>query len=291
MTKLTRRDFLKTVAASGLAAAVGAIGSGISKAEAQEERYGFLYNSEACIGCNACAIACKTRRGFPISGQIPNKLSGTTWLYVARAEEGKGPYIRHSCMHCGDPMCLTVCPAGAIKRWNGLVYIDPSMCIGCRYCVEACLYHVPHFNAEWGFGEWAPPNVSRKCDGCYAFVQKGKLPACVEVCPTHAIRFGKRSEMVALAKKIVAQNPDLWIYGLKEMGGLGVLYIFRKGFDPVKDGIFPEIPETYPQKVITGPLAIALAGLGGLLMAGYFDLKYRVEKEVEGEEVESQEGG
>jgi len=270
--RVGRREFLSAVTL-GLASAA-ALPSLISPVSAEEEgrRYAILYDSIRCIGCNACSVACKTRRGFPHGvGMVEYELSPTNWVFVEKV--GEGPVmLRRSCMHCGTAMCQLVCPVGAISKWNGLVHIDPTRCIGCRYCVQACPYGVPKFNDGYGWGEHAPPGVTRKCDGCYEFVKEGKLPACVEVCPAGALKFGPRDEIVAEAQRRVAEYGDAWIYGLDQLGGLGVIYIFKKGFDPVASGVFPDVPSSYPDRVSYGPVAVALAAIAGLLTAlfGFF---------------------
>ena len=269
----SRRTFLK--AAGALAAALPLLKAKEvvgSTSAGEGVRYSILYDSSACIGCNACHVACKTRRGFPIRGMVERELSPVNWVFVSRAPSGGQlqipPFVRHSCMHCEDAMCQLVCPVGAIRKWNGLVYIDQSRCIGCAYCVEACPYGVPRKNEGPSWGDWAPHGVSRKCDGCYAFVREGKIPACVEACPADALRFGTRDKIVAEAQRRVSENPNLWIYGLNEFGGLGVIYIFPKGFDPVREGVFPEPSEGYRPSVSRGPIALGLAAVGGLALMG-----------------------
>ncbi|MFQ5820318.1 MAG: 4Fe-4S dicluster domain-containing protein [Candidatus Heimdallarchaeota archaeon] len=280
-----RRTFLKTSLLGLVTASVFGAGRSLNPAAAQNQRYTFLYDSEACIGCNLCHFACKNKHEFP-TGRVEQELNPTNWLYVSKAQAAlpikvgaeEYPNVRYSCMHCEKAMCQLVCPVEAIKKWKGLVYIDPDRCIGCGYCVNACPYGRPHKNEGPSIGEYAPHGVSLKCDGCYWRVQDGNLPACANACPSGALRFGPRDDIVAGAQK-VSQDQNLWIYGLKELGGLGVLYLFPQTFDPVKKGVFPKVEtEGYVSAVSRGPQVLIAAGIGGLLTLGA--LRMRRVKEV-----------
>ncbi len=280
-----RRTFLTTALVGFATASIFGIRRSLNLTAAQNQRYTFLYNSETCIGCNLCHFACKTKHEFP-TGRVELELSPTNWLYVSKAQAAlpsmtgseENPNIRYSCMHCEKAMCQLVCPVEAIRKWKGLVYIDPDRCIGCGYCVNACPYGRPHKNEGSSVGEYAPHGVSRKCDGCYWRVQDGKLPACANACPTNALKFGPRDDIVKEAQK-VSQNQNLWIYGLKELGGLGVLYLFPKTFDPVEKAVFPEVKtEGYISAVSRGPPVLVAAGIGGLLTLGA--LRMRRVKEI-----------
>jgi len=189
-------------------------------------------------------------------------------------------------MHCETAICHYVCPVGAIQKWNGLVYIDPNQCTGCGYCVNSCPYGRPQRNEEQDFGEHAPPGVARKCDGCYEFVRDGKSPACVHACPRGALDFGFRDEMLSKAQNLTTQNTNLKSYGLKEYGGLGVIYILPKELDPVIDAGFPEASsDSYRPVAIWGSSVLAATAIGGLaLQIGLRKSKVRaslIEKEAE----------
>lgn len=156
----------------------------------------FYIDTSLCTACKACQVTCKDKNDLPI---------GVLWRRVYRYEGGdwmtnpSQPKVRFpvnvfaysvsiSCMHCQNPICLDVCPTGAIqKRDNGIVVIDQGRCIGCRYCEWACPYGSPQFNTEL--------NVMTKCDFCEDLLEKGEPPACVAACPTHAIGFGELSEL------------------------------------------------------------------------------------------------
>ncbi|MBJ5974824.1 thiosulfate reductase electron transport protein PhsB, partial [Salmonella enterica subsp. enterica serovar Derby] len=84
--------------------------------------------------------------------------------------------------------CVSVCPTGASFRdENGIVQVDKSRCIGCDYCVAACPFHVRYLNPQTG--------IADKCNFCAdTRLETGQSPACVSVCPTDALKFGRRDD-------------------------------------------------------------------------------------------------
>jgi len=156
------------------------------------KEYTLMVNTEDCVGCNACEVACKQEHNLPI---------GPRWIRVypdgPREIEGKLQlrYIVTHCMHCSDPLCKDACPVDAItKREDGLVLIDEELCIGCKDCIEACSLGAMQFDEEKG--------VAQKCDLCAGRLESGLPPACVAACPSHCIYFGDIKEIVEkLGKK------------------------------------------------------------------------------------------
>lgn len=99
-------------------------------------------------------------------------------------------HISLACNHCSRPVCVRVCPTGAMHRDDvGLVWPDAKRCIGCGYCTMACPYHAPHIDPEL--------KRSSKCDGCTARVTEGRTPVCVEACPVRALEFGDIDDLHA----------------------------------------------------------------------------------------------
>jgi Fe-S-cluster-containing dehydrogenase component len=155
--------------------------------------------------------------------------------------------VKSQCMHCVDPSCVSVCMAGALHRVaGGIVAYSKETCVGCRYCQVACAFDIPKF--EW---DKAVPKIV-KCELCRhrgdARVD-GPLavanPACAEVCPRGAVVYGRRSELVELARARIAGDAGAYapkIYGLTDGGGTHVLYLAARGVDFEALGL-PRLPE------------------------------------------------
>ncbi len=135
---------------------------------------------------------------------------------------------------------------------EGPVVYRPDRCIGCRYCMVACPFGVPKFEYEK-----AIPYI-QKCFFCDHRLKQGKLPACAEVCPTGALRFDKRKELLEIARTRIYQNPNRYvhhIYGEHEVGGTGWLYITHASFEQL--GFRTDLGTTpYPQ--LTWPFLSAV---------------------------------
>ncbi len=100
--------------------------------------------------------------------------------------------------------------------------IDDKKCIGCNYCVANCTFNVVGFDRV--------ANVARKCTFCYDRISNGEIPACAKTCPTGAITYGSRKEIISMAKKRRKELrngifPNADIYGLEEVDGTGMIYI------------------------------------------------------------------
>jgi Fe-S-cluster-containing dehydrogenase component len=154
----------------------------------------FLIDVDKCTGCYLCVIACKDEHvdsGYaPWTKPQPD--TGHFWIDVRSLERGRIPRVRMTylpllCQHCANAACIKACPEDAIKRRDdGLVWIDPAACPGCRLCRDACPYGVIYINEEL--------DIAQKCTGCAHRVDEGLLPRCAEVCPHDAIVFGDASD-------------------------------------------------------------------------------------------------
>jgi anaerobic dimethyl sulfoxide reductase subunit B (iron-sulfur subunit) len=157
------------------------------------QQLAFVVNLAKCTGCKACQIACKDKNNLPIGIRWRRvfEYSGGEWIKNGNFDVPSNVftyYVSAACMHCEEPPCRDVCPAKAIeKRDDGVVLIDQTKCIGCRYCDWACPYGAPQFSEEKG--------VMTKCNFCVDLQAKGERPACVDACPYRALDFGQLDEL------------------------------------------------------------------------------------------------
>nr|WP_238528257.1 DMSO/selenate family reductase complex B subunit [Acetonema longum] len=98
-------------------------------------------------------------------------------------------WISMSCNHCAEPACVKNCPTGAMqkRKEDGIVFVDPKKCIGCRYCIMSCPYGAPQYNPDTG--------KTGKCDLCRDLLAEGKKPACVTACPMRVLDVGPVEEL------------------------------------------------------------------------------------------------
>lgn len=195
----------------------------------------FVVDTSACIGCGLCVVACKEENHVPEPAEYTR-----TWverhvtttdgtLYVDSPDDGMngfppdstapgaaGKTVKSSffqprlCMQCADSPCTAVCPVSATyKTEDGIVLVDARRCIGCGYCVTACPYGARYLTPA---GEQTPadmPGVADKCTWCYQRISKGQKPACVEICPVGARRFGDANDPADPINEFVrAANPQ-----------------------------------------------------------------------------------
>ena len=188
--------------------------------------YSILVDVTRCTGCDRCASACVEAnhldrlRAETDRTTSPEGLSADRWTSVIKVADGR--FAKKSCMHCEDPSCVAACLVGGItKSPDGPVIYDPDKCIGCRYCMLACPFHIPRY--EWD--KTIP--FMRKCNMCAERLKDGKLPACVEACPNDALRFGDRETLLHEAHRRIADDPRYkpHVWGESEFGGTSVLYI------------------------------------------------------------------
>jgi Fe-S-cluster-containing dehydrogenase component/DMSO reductase anchor subunit len=148
------------------------------------EQYAFEVDLDACTGCKACVSACHSLNGLD---------ENETWRSVGLLNGGtpKQAYsfiVTTACHHCLEPACLTGCPTKAYEKdpKTGVVKHLDDQCFGCQYCTLMCPYEVPQYNARLG--------IVRKCDMCHSRLSEGEAPACVQACPSQAIRIKITSE-------------------------------------------------------------------------------------------------
>jgi formate dehydrogenase iron-sulfur subunit len=198
----------------------------IAVAATRPQGRGLLIDIARCIGCRACALACKESHSFEGDG-FETELDARTYTVVL--DKGDDRYVRRMCMHCQDPSCASACPVGAFQKTSlGPVSYEAAKCLGCRYCMVACPFGVPKY--EW---RSVAPKV-RKCDFCAERLQEGRLPACAEACPVEATVAGTREELLEEAHRRIAENPGQYhpvVYGEHEVGGTSVLFLSPVPFE------------------------------------------------------------
>ena len=165
--------------------------------------YGMGVQINKCIGCGKCVEACKEENGVPkepfffrtwverynikkngevIVQNIDTRLAGNG-SQITEKDILRSFFVPKLCNQCDNPPCVQVCPVGAtFKTEEGVILVDETRCIGCRYCIQACPYGARYLHPE--------KKTADKCTFCYHRITKGLLPACVEVCPTQARIFG-----------------------------------------------------------------------------------------------------
>lgn len=190
-------------------------------------KLGLVIDLDTCVGCHACATACKEWNGAsaisgPLSDYDPygRDPSGVWFNRIRHYEVGEFPECRtvnfpQSCLHCEEAACVTVCPTGAsYKRADGIVLVDQDRCMGCNLCAWACPYGARELDRATG--------TMKKCTLCVdrihdpALPPEERQPACVLACPTHARHFGDLDDPQSPVAKLVAERGGFRL--LDELG-------------------------------------------------------------------------
>lgn len=190
-----------------------------------------------------------------------------------------GSFAHQRCFHCGAVPCVTVCPTGALAKWNGLTVIAPEKCTGCGYCTDARPFKVPHIIA----------NSVSKCTACLGLrgrvvpvydvptalrLQDGQEPWCVPTCPSQAIKFGERDSLLAETRVRAAdlrpRYPNAHEGGEAQLDGPGLLMILLDG--PGTYGL-PTTP-VMPATATVWQEAVQPAATGLSALAAYFAFLY-----------------
>ncbi len=235
---MDRRDFLKLAGTIG--ATLATKGVKAEEVEKKKEFVGVLTDTTRCIGCRACEVACAEthqEHGLEVpdvenDNALENERTPTEkqWTIVNRYETDIGDvYVKKQCMHCWQPACASACLTKAMfKTKDGPVIWRSGKCMGCRFCMVSCPFEIPKFE----YYSWNPR--IQKCTMCWERLEQGKRPACVEACPTDALMFGMKRDLMEIARVRIYNHPTKYvhqIYGEHEVGGTGWLYLSAVPFE------------------------------------------------------------
>ena len=259
---IDRRDFLRL---SGILAASSLFKKGKTAhaSETHIDGYGCLVDTTLCVGCRKCEEACNERHGLDkpdesfeeltvlenerrpdetsytvVNKYYPKHIGSLTWRH-------RPTYVKFQCMHCNDPSCVSACIVGALtKESMGPVIYDAKKCIGCRYCMVACPFQIPAYE----YNNALTPQV-RKCTFCFNAIKDKGLPACAQICPREVMTYGKKLDLLRLARWKMKNHPGKYvnhIYGEKEVGGTSWLYLAAEPFDTIG---FPKLGTKAPPRL------------------------------------------
>ena len=285
---ISRRRFLGWLGAAGAASAVGTSAKAASNQEfaGYKDSNAVLHDITRCIGCRKCESACNTvnelpkpEKSFDDLSVLKEKRRTTPEKYTVVNQFGdeQPTYVKDQCNHCLEPACASACFVKAFtKTPEGAVIYNEDVCVGCRYCMIACPFEIPTFEYDEPF----TPRVM-KCTMCHPRISKGLLPGCVEACPTEALVYGKRNDLIKVAYQRIAQYPDRYVdhvYGEKEMGGTNWLYLTDKAFAEI--GMREDLGNTAAPKLTKGALGAVpiVVGLWPVLLTGIYAINKRKEK-------------
>ena len=254
-----------------------------SPQQRQQQEVAKLIDVTKCIGCKACQSACQEwndlREEVGInegSYQNPHDLTENSWTLMRFAEHEQNGTLewlirKDGCMHCADPGCLKACPSpGAIIQYsNGIVDFQEEHCIGCGYCVAGCPFVVPRISKK--------DSKAYKCTLCSDRVSVGLEPACIKACPTQALVFGSKEDMIDHANDRIADLKErgydkAGLYDPVGVGGTHVMYVLHHADQPQLYNDLPKNPTISPTvrlwKGVLKPLATAAMLFTAL--AGFF---------------------
>ena len=208
---------------------------------------GLVIDLDTCVGCHACATACKEWNSGGIMAPLTDEdpygpaVDGVWFNRVHSYEAGSGKdgrtvHFPRSCLHCAEPACVTVCPTGASykRAEDGIVLIDEDLCIGCKLCSWACPYGAREFDDDVG--------VMKKCTLCVDRIYnenlepRDRVPACVSVCPVGARHFGDLGDPSSPVSRLVAERGGFDL--MPELGYRPVNKYLppRRGCQPIDAG-------------------------------------------------------
>jgi tetrathionate reductase subunit B len=195
--------------------------------------WGFVVDASSCIGCGQCVVACKQENGVPLDAEhtrtwverhavapdgsvavdspeagIHGFLSESAAADVTGGIARTTQFVPRLCMQCENSPCTVVCPVGATFRTpDGVILVDEQRCIGCGYCVVACPYGARYIVPAGPRTPTGVAGVADKCTFCYHRITRGQAPACVEICPVGARKFGDLTDPASEVSTILREQP------------------------------------------------------------------------------------
>ena len=270
----------------------------------QTQKVAKLIDISKCIGCKACQVACMewndlrdeigTNHGVYDN---PLDLTDKSWTVMrfseVEVEQGKLEWLirKDGCMHCADPGCLKACPApGAIVQYsNGIVDFHEEHCIGCGYCITGCPFNIPRLSKK--------DDKVYKCTLCSDRVSVGMEPACVKTCPTGALVFGSKEDMIQHAEERIVDlksrgYKNAGLYDPPGVGGTHVMYVLQHADQPQIYNGLPKDPQiSLLVELWKGVLKpIMSLGLGLVALTGFFHYMTVGPNEVKEDANESRHG-
>lgn len=186
-----------------------------------------------CIGCNACSLACKQENNLQI---------GELWNQVYGVEKGTYPapdvrVLPMYCQQCREAPCKAKCDSlgyrAITRRSDGILFVDPVLCTGCKLCLPVCPYRAMFFNPE-KLNKLGKKGVAEKCHLCKHRIDAGLLPACVITCLAVTREYG---DFAALRLKYSDAEP---------MGGHARMLYGHMGEEPEHDRVTAGYPNAAP---------------------------------------------
>ncbi len=243
-----------------------------------------LIDVSKCIGCKACQVACMEWNDLrdEIGSNVgvydnPSNLTENSWTVMRFSEyeneNGDLEWLirKDGCMHCADPGCLKACPSpGAIiQKTNGIVDFYEENCIGCGYCIAGCPFDIPRISKK--------DQKAYKCTLCSDRVAVGQEPACAKVCPTGAIEFGTKLDMLEQANERITDLKSrgferAGLYNPAGVGGTHVMYVLHHADKPEIYHGLPKNPKINPMVYIWKGFfkVFGIIGLISTILAGFF---------------------
>jgi len=286
----SRRKFLKWMA-GGAGAALGPKKLGAHEHfHGYPDSYGVLHDTTLCTGCRSCEAACNEVNELPTPEKSfkdltlldqKRRTSESEYTVVNRSDNSaigeRSVFWKIQCNHCREPACASACFVGAFtKTPEGAVIYNPDVCVGCRYCMIACPFNIPAYEYDEAF----KPRIM-KCTMCHPRILEGKLPGCVEACPIEALTFGKRDDLVIIARERIRKYPDRYIdhiYGEYEMGGTNWLTITGTPFEELD--FRSDLGITPAPEFTSGALSMVpvIVGMWPVLLGGIYIINQRKQK-------------